>query len=559
MKKNIFKVVALVLFLALFIGIRVLYLNTTLWYDEACSWYSAMQSFPFGIMHNLTNIDLQHTPLYFFVLHFWMKIFGQGELALRILSLIFGILTVPLVYIVARKLTSKTIAMFSCAVVAFSPLLCLFSVEVRMYPIVVFLVMLSLNYLVDFEYKNDKKSLIRLIITNILIPYTYVGGILYNLSLLLCYGRYLYKNKKDAFKKYVSFECIEYVFLIPYFILITFYALKRNAFVVFHEGPLRFNHIVDVIRNFFGATIVPNIYWPFTDNYNITIWLTLLVIVPCVYFVYGIVKGFRIQDKFVNTLYKIFVLCFILFIVTSILKVHVFTVRYLLYLLAPLFILSVLGLFNSLKNRHCKIFLTLFILCSICFSLYNIPRFKVLKGQAFKAVRVEANELNLTNEDVVIMPFGADAPYYFRDFDSPVVFDFDYHKQVRNPKNYNYYDESMSKIMKSERKYNFVKQRVNDNSIFSKNFEWYFAENVSNSIPSGRYVLLALYASDADSVAPIQVLRQLVTDKTYLHQNFMDVMFRKYLCDVIEMLSFNFDLIKSYAKGNYTYYLFQKR
>ena len=558
MKKKSASIISIVLFFVVFIGIRFLYLNTTLWYDEACSWYSASQNFPFGILDNLLTLDLQHSPLYFFVLHFWMKIFGQGELALRLLSLIFGVLSVPLAYVVARKISSKTIAIFSTCVVAFSPLLSLFSVEVRMYPMVIFLVLLSVNYLVDYENSKSKSDLLKLIIVNILIPYTYVGGILYNISLLVCYGYYLYKSKSSVLKKYLSYEIIEYLSLIPFFMLIGFYAVKRHIFVVMHEGSLSFSQIIDIIRNFFGATLVPNIYWPSTDGYNMTLWFTLLVIVPCVYFVYGFIKGCFKSEKFEKVLYNIFGLCFIFFVVCAFFRINVLTVRYLLYLLPVMFILSVVGLFRNLSSRLCKIFLSLFVVCSICFSLYNVPRFRVMKGHAFKAVSIEAAANELGNDDIVIMPFGADAPYYFRNFESPVVFDFDFHKQVRNPYNEKYYDPSMSNIMKSSQKYDFVAARINEDSVFSHNFENYFMQNINQNVQSGRYVLLAMYGGDANSIAPVDTLRALIKDEKYLHHNFVDVMFRKFLCDVIAMLNRDFSLVKLYEKGNYTYYLFKK-
>ena len=217
MKKNIF----IILFLFIIgLVLRIIYAGAPLWYDEACSWATAVQSFPSGIMRNLLNTDLQHTPLYFFLLHYWMKIFGASEFAIRFLSLIFGVLTVPLTFILANKITSKSNAFFAGLVCCVCPLLVLFSSEVRMYSAVVFLVLLSLNYLTDFEQKNDKKSLIKLVITNILIPYTFVGGILYNLSLIICYSHYLIKNNKEKLHKYLKYEKIEWLCLIPYFILI---------------------------------------------------------------------------------------------------------------------------------------------------------------------------------------------------------------------------------------------------------------------------------------------------------------------------------------------------
>ena len=61
------------IFIILFIAfiLRLLYINTEFWYDEACSWFTAKQDFPFGIIGNLLHLDMQHTPVYFFILHFW--------------------------------------------------------------------------------------------------------------------------------------------------------------------------------------------------------------------------------------------------------------------------------------------------------------------------------------------------------------------------------------------------------------------------------------------------------------------------------------------------------
>ena len=144
-KKKLLNIVFFVGILAVAIGLRVLFLNTDIWYDEACSWFTAKQSFPVGIIHNLLTLDLQHTPLYFLLLHFWIKLFGDFEISMRILSLIFGVATIPMVYLVSKKITTSIVSNFATALAAVSPILTLFSVEVRMYPIVVFLVLVSVN------------------------------------------------------------------------------------------------------------------------------------------------------------------------------------------------------------------------------------------------------------------------------------------------------------------------------------------------------------------------------------------------------------------------------
>lgn len=536
---------------------RLLYLHTDIWYDEACSWFTAKQSFPMGIMDNLLHLDLQHTPLYFFLLHLWIKLFGDSEVAMRTLSLLFGIGTLPLVYIATKKITNNKIALFSLAISAVSPLLVLFSAEVRMYPMVVFLVVLSLNFLIDFEQTKSTKSLVKLVITNLLIPYTLVGGILYNVALWGTYAPYLYSQNKKDFFKYVKGLGIEIVGLIPYFILISYYAKMRSIFVISHEGSLSFFNVVDVVRNFFGATIIKNIYWPSLDPYQITFLFALLAVIPCVYFVYGYIQGMKKSEGFLKVLYNLFLFSFCLSITFSIFQVNVFTVRYILYLLIPMFILAVIGLYKRLPEKHVERFLMLFILACGIFNYFHAKDFKVLKTIAYKTVRIEADKLNLGVDDIIIMPFGADAPYYFRDLFSPRVFDFDFHKEVRNPYNNHFYDENQQKKM-IERPALTIYDSVMANRVFSDNFFNYFTKNVNATVPTGRYVMVAMYGSDVENITDMQSLRKSIPGSYDVPARKLEIMFKKFLCDVSIMLSMDFVPVKTFTQDNYTFFIYQK-
>lgn len=539
------------------IALRLLYLHTDLWYDEACSWFTAKQLFPMEIMGNLLNLDLQHTPLYFFLLHLWIKLFGDSEIAMRSLSLLFGIGTLPLVFTVTKKIADNKTAIFALALACISPLLVLFSVEVRMYPMVIFLVILSLNYLIDFEKTRETKALIKLGITNILIPYTLVGGILYNIALWATYSTYLYAENKKDFFKYLKGLSAELIGLIPYFALIIYYAKMRSVFVISHEGALTFFQVVDVIRNFFGATIEKNIYWPSLEPYQITFLFALLVVVPCVYFIYGYIQGLKKTEGFLNILYKIFLTSFGLSLVFSIFEVNVFTVRYILYLVIPMFILAIIGLFKTLPTKHVERFLIIFIIACGIFNYINAKEFKILKTLSFKTVRIEADKLNLGVDDVIIMPFGADAPYYFRDLYSPRVFDFDVHKEIRNPHNNHYYDSEQQEDI-IQRPAIIIYNSVMSNKVFSKNFFDYFMKNVNDSVPSGRYVLIAMYGTDINFVTDIQSLRNSISGDYDVPARKLEIMFKKYLCDVSAMLNLNFVPVKTFKQDNYTFFLYRK-
>jgi len=539
--------------------LRIFYIDINFWYDEACSWFTAKQVFPFGILDNLFHLDLQHTPIYFFLLHFWMNIFGDSEIAIRSLSCIFGVGCIPLAYVIANKLFDNFQAKFAAVLVAVSPILVFFSVEARMYPVVCFFVLLSLNFLIDFEFQDDNKSLIKLAVVNLLIPYTLVGGILYNLSIWICYGRYLFKNKKEKFFTYIKELSAELILLIPYFVMLVYYGRMRSLFVVKHEGSFAFWHFVEVLRNFFGATIVDNPYWPTISSYEMTVGLVILVIVPCCYFVYGFIQGLLHSKGFLKSLYYIVVVSFCFSLICSMLEINVFTIRYIIYLVAPAFILSLYGLNKRLSCKHLCCFLAFFTICSVVFDFRYSYRSRNLREKAMHAVKQETEVLNFTNEDMVIMPFGSDAPYYFRKINTPRVVNFDFHKLVRDPYNSNFYDAQQMKIMAGDKKYKAIYNSVLEDRCFSESFVNYFVKNVNFTVNPGRFVLLALYGEDANALVQLSDIRRIVEGPEGPKIPSGNAFLMKYLFDMRFLLDQDFDFVKSYKKDNYTYLLYKKR
>ena len=75
-KKIFWSIFALILLLGL--SLRLTIIHFPLWYDEGCSIAAAAKSFPAGINNYLWSYDFQHTPLYFYILHFIMKFFGDS-------------------------------------------------------------------------------------------------------------------------------------------------------------------------------------------------------------------------------------------------------------------------------------------------------------------------------------------------------------------------------------------------------------------------------------------------------------------------------------------------
>ncbi|MFN8533761.1 MAG: glycosyltransferase family 39 protein [Dehalococcoidia bacterium] len=128
--------------IALGFGLRIAGLGAqSLWYDEGFSIYLAKQ--PLGEITRLTAGDI-HPPLYYFLLHGWIALAGTNEFALRYLSLLPSVLTVPVVARFAGR-GGRSAAALGALVAAVAPTAVWYGQETRMYSWLVLLVAISLD------------------------------------------------------------------------------------------------------------------------------------------------------------------------------------------------------------------------------------------------------------------------------------------------------------------------------------------------------------------------------------------------------------------------------
>jgi 4-amino-4-deoxy-L-arabinose transferase-like glycosyltransferase len=77
-----------------------------------------------------------HPPVYFLVMMGWVKLFGSGELALRVPSILAGLALAPLTYALTRSFGGRVIwSLAAAAIISFAPILIYYSVEARSYTI----------------------------------------------------------------------------------------------------------------------------------------------------------------------------------------------------------------------------------------------------------------------------------------------------------------------------------------------------------------------------------------------------------------------------------------
>jgi mannosyltransferase len=132
-------VLALVAFL-----LRAPHLDTqSLWRDEVD--VIRFANWPLSQLAQSLMTSGHNGPLYYLVMRGWLRLAGNSEFALRYLSLCFGVLAVPLMYRVGRRLAGKRGAVMAAALIAISPYLVWYSQDAKMYTLVTALTLLAVT------------------------------------------------------------------------------------------------------------------------------------------------------------------------------------------------------------------------------------------------------------------------------------------------------------------------------------------------------------------------------------------------------------------------------
>ena len=122
------------------LGSRIAFLDKSIRLDEAQSLWQTNRSY--GALLDLVAQDV-HVPLYHLVLRTWRLVFGPEIQTARQLSLVFLLASVPVFYLVARKLLSTPWALFAVVVFSSSPFLQWYGNEARMYTMLVLVTLVS--------------------------------------------------------------------------------------------------------------------------------------------------------------------------------------------------------------------------------------------------------------------------------------------------------------------------------------------------------------------------------------------------------------------------------
>ena len=128
----------LVVFLTLVgFGVRVLMLDRKgMWLDETFSVWLANHSVR-EMLQWVVKVD-QHPPLYYLLLNSWVAQNGDAARDVRMLSVLFGAGTIPIIYLTGKRMSGVLAGLAAAVFLALSPFNIRFAQETRMYTLLAF-------------------------------------------------------------------------------------------------------------------------------------------------------------------------------------------------------------------------------------------------------------------------------------------------------------------------------------------------------------------------------------------------------------------------------------
>jgi mannosyltransferase len=104
--------------------------DASIWLDEAHTANQALKSISAIISDSAKD---QNPPLYFIVMHFWIKLFGISEFGIRSFSVFMSVITIPVLFYFAKENFNTKAAVIASVLFTFSEQQIYFSLEARTY------------------------------------------------------------------------------------------------------------------------------------------------------------------------------------------------------------------------------------------------------------------------------------------------------------------------------------------------------------------------------------------------------------------------------------------
>ncbi|QGG95350.1 glycosyltransferase family 39 protein [Actinomarinicola tropica] len=148
--------------------------HSDLWLDEALS--ANIAALPLADLPDALRQD-GHPPLYYVLLHAWMSVVGEGDAAVRALSGLLSVATLPVLGVMALRRRGLLAALWTVVLAALLPYATRYGTEARMYALVMLLVAVGWWLLDDVVRHGRWASLLGTWLVAVLLLYTHYWSV----------------------------------------------------------------------------------------------------------------------------------------------------------------------------------------------------------------------------------------------------------------------------------------------------------------------------------------------------------------------------------------------
>lgn len=356
----------------------LLYVTQSIWRDEAFSIFVGEKPIPF-IIQNLTF----EPPVYYILLHYWIRLFGTNEIAVRSLSLVGFALATVVVIFWSEKLFRKHWLSWVTPILFFTnPMLIYYAFEIRTYGWYTFFAVLSL-----FAYSESRWRL--WVIATILGFYTHT----YFLFLFAAQGMHwlaLHRNKLTRpfslpREPAVASALLAISAMIPWIIRVIREAatLKQSWYF-----PVNGNLVKSVLGNMYlGYEGTPWYLWGFTAPLSLVLLFFFSIAV------------YKKSTRARNTVFLFSALIPLTIVIGVSFIKPLFVNRYLIGVtIAEVFLIALA--IEAIKNRHVQKFVAwCFVLGALAFNVWYPSQHAKLD---IRTTIREVNALRTTNDIILV-------------------------------------------------------------------------------------------------------------------------------------------------------------
>jgi len=409
-KDNFFNKYALVIIsfflFALNLIIKIIYIDSRdIANDEPFTIYWAQASLN-EIIQMLSSEN--NPPFHFFLMHFWIKLFGISPLSVRFLSMLFSVLIPVVIFLFGNKYFNRFIGFAAALIFTFTTMHVFFSHEARVYTMFALLTAVSLFILIEITEKPTRKILyFYLFISNLILIYSHYFGffILFIEAVTLFVSKNRMKILKPMFFMMLALG-LSYLPLIFVFLTRLTTSTSHGTWV----APPQLGQVYGFLNLFIN------------DRLNMLVFILLALLGFGVTFfnkkIKALIEQIKNEKVFIVALW--FLIPYLLMFFISF-KVPMFVDRYILYTTIPFYILLAI-IINAVfeKNIFKYIAISVFVL-SLAFTFeLNPDNFRRMKELTSLIKKLK------TEQSVVLI-----APDY-SDLGFTYHYNIDYFKDYKN-------------------------------------------------------------------------------------------------------------------------------